>query len=138
MTKSLTDILRELPAPEPPPGAAHDILCAIRDEQRRKIKMRVVMTSAAAIVSAIALIPVYQAARDHFAATGFFQLVSMAFSDLDAISGMLGQFLMMVLESLPAAPAAALLAVVLAFILSLKQLARYVAQLYRPTRLVCH
>ncbi|TSC78965.1 MAG: hypothetical protein G01um101433_25 [Parcubacteria group bacterium Gr01-1014_33] len=110
---------------EPPAGLFEKIIARIRKEERLLIiKKRILLFSSGVFVSAGACIPALIGFRQEFAESGFFQFLSLMFSDSAAIGAHWQDFLLAILESLPVMSISALLAILLAFLWMLKYCTR--------------
>lgn len=131
MRKDLEKLFDFLHAPEAPEGLFGKIMERIRSEQRLlAVKRRLVVISLGFLASAGALIPVFNLVKTNLAESGFLQFLSLALSDFGVVINYWQTFAMSLLETIPAVSMAMFLGVVLAFLASLKLLARDVKIIY--------
>jgi hypothetical protein len=107
---------------EPPNGLLEKILKRIHKEERLFVLRRTIIFSTALITSAIAMIPALQLLLSDFSQSGFINYLSLVFSDFSLITAYWKNFLMILLETLPAVSLALFLAVLLTFLQSTKSL----------------
>jgi hypothetical protein len=100
---------------EPRENLRDVVLLRINLEKRREAKIRLALTSATSLLSLIALVPVIQYFITEFSQSGFYQYLSILFSDGSSILLYWKELGLSLLESLPTLSITAVL--VLVFIL---------------------
>lgn len=122
---------------ELPEGILNRIMLRIKAEQRLlAIKQRVVIFSLVFIGSVIAFVPTFRMVQAEISSSGFLQFFSLIFSDLGTVLAYWQSFTMSLLETLPAFSLAIFLAVVFAFLESLRFLARDIKFIFTPQKLI--
>ena len=107
---------------EPPKGLLGKILKRIRKEERLLVFRKVIIFSVTLAGSLIGLVPSFKILLSDFSKSGFFSFFSLMFSDFSTIGKYWQSFLMILLETLPAASLALFLAVILILLQSAKSL----------------
>lgn len=126
--KDYERIFSHLEPPEPPEGLFDKIMARIRGErQLLAARKQFFLLSAVALASAGAFIPAIGVFRKEFAQSGLFQYLSLAFSDVGTAAANWQDFSLALLESLPAASLATLLAALFVLLWSFKHLAQNAA-----------
>ena len=131
MRKDYEKLFSRFTTVEPAEGLLGKIMERIRREKHiLAVKRRLVVISLGFFASAAALIPVFNLTRTDLAESGFLQFLSLAFSDFGVVINYWQTFTMSLLETMPAITLAMFFAVILAFLWSLKLLARDVKIVY--------
>ena len=120
MTDDNKRLFSYLPLPEPPDDLLAKIKSRLLKEQRLRLQRKLVIFTITMTVSAIALIPAFKFVQQELVASGFIQFLSLAFSDFTIVSIYWKNFLMSLLESMPAISLSLFLTVILLFLGSLK------------------
>jgi hypothetical protein len=107
---------------EPPKGLLGKILKRIRKEERLLVFRKVIIFSVTLIGSLIGLVPSFKILLSDFSRSGFLSFFSLMFSDFSTITKYWQSFLMILLETLPAASIALFLVVILILLQSAKSL----------------
>ena len=107
---------------EPPKGLLGKILKRIRKEERLLVFRKVIIFSVTLTGSLIGLVPSFKILLSDFSRSGFLSFFSLMFSDFSVIEKYWQSFLMILLETLPAASLALFLAVILILLQSAKSL----------------
>ena len=125
MQKDYEKLFTRLKPLEPPEDLLNKILNNIQKEKRLlAIKKRIAIFSLGFLASAIGFIPASQAVYVNITESGFFDIFSLIFSDFGAIADFGSQYILSLLELLPAASIALLLTIMFALFGSLKYLAQ--------------
>lgn len=136
MEKNLRKISEDFNLVEPPAGLFDKIMFRIEKEKNfLTLRRRIIIFSIGLIGSAIAFIPAFAYARSGFVESGFYSFFSLIFSDTEIVLTYWENFLQSLLETLPAAGLAALLATVAVFLESLKMLVRDLIIFYNSKQL---
>lgn len=136
MEKNLRKISEDFNLVEPPAGLFDKIMCRIEKEKNfLTLRRRIIIFSIGLIGSAITFIPAFAYARSGFVESGFYSFFSLIFSDTEIVLTYWENFLQSLLETLPAAGLAALLATVAVFLESLKMLVRDLIIFYNSKQL---
>jgi len=109
---------------EPREGLFEEIMGCIRREEFFYAKCRMAAFFLLFAVSAVAFLPVLRIAAAEAAESGFFEFMSLMFSDSGAVLALWQNFLLALAESLPVVSLAALLIVTLVLFQSLKIISR--------------
>lgn len=117
---------------ELPVGLEQRILELIRAEERTALRKEIFLVSIGLLGSALAFFPLLQVARTGFVQSGFWELFSLLFSDVAAVTGYWQNFVFALLEALPAASMAALLVTFLVLWGSLQFLAHHIRLIIQP------
>lgn len=137
MRKDYEKLFTLLESLEPPSGLFNKIMARIWEEEcLQSIKKRLVLFSVSLFVSAGAFIPALNASRQGFTNSGFYQYLSLMFSDFGSVMISWQDFGLAVLESLPAISATAFLATLLIFLWSLKRLTKAVKVVLNQPQLI--
>lgn len=94
-------IFRNLTQLEPPHGLLGSIVARIMREQRRSARVWVGFLLGSVLASCAVLIPAVQYAAREFIQSGFYQYLSLAFSDGGVLLASWKEFLLLLAESLP-------------------------------------
>ena len=108
----------------PPKGLLGKILKRIRKEERLLVFKKVVIFSVTLAGSLIGIVPSFKILLSDFSRSGFFSFFSLMFSDFSLIEKYWQSFLMILLETLPAASIALFLALTLILLQSAKSLTK--------------
>ena len=109
---------------EPREGLFEEVMGCIRRKGLFYAKCRMAAFFLLFAVSAAAFLPVWRMAAAEAAESGFFEFISLMFSDSGVILVSWQNFLLALAETLPAASLALLLAVAVIFLQSLKIISR--------------
>lgn len=109
---------------EPPKGLLENILKRIRKEERLLVLRRVIIFSITLTGSAFGFLPTFKMLLSDFSQSGFLRFFSLIFSDFSVVITYWQNFAIILLETLPAVSLALFLAVLLAFLQSIKSLTR--------------
>lgn len=121
MRKDYEKLFTRLAPSEPPAGLLDRIMDRIHKEERfLSIKKRLFLFSIIFLISAGAFIPAVRVFQEGFAESGFFQFVSLFFSDLELAMANWRDFGPALFESLPAMSVSAFLFTLLVLLWSLK------------------
>ena len=110
----------------------------IHREERVLVWRKVVLFSATLIASVIGLIPAFKMVSADFAQSGFFNFLSLIFSDFSAVAAYWRSFSLMLMETLPAISVAIFLAVLLTFLQSVRSLTKNVKIIVNNSRLAAN
>lgn len=124
MRKDCEKLSAHLGPNEPPAGLLDKIMARIRQEQSRIIARRLILASVALFASLGAFIPAINFLQKEFAQSGFWEFLSLIFSDLRTVIANWQDFGFALLESLPAMGLVAFLAALLVALWSLKRFAQ--------------
>lgn len=106
---------------------------SIKKEQRLSaIKQRLVFFSAGVVVSLVAFIPIFKSAKAALFESGFLQFLSLIVTDFGVVATSWQNFVMSLLETIPAINLAMLFATVFIFWGSLKILVKDVKIILAP------
>ena len=105
---------------EPPKELLPKILKRIHKEERLLVLRRTIIFSITLVLSLLGLVPSVGMLLSDFGRSGFFSFFSLMFSDFSSVKTYWQSFTMILLETLPVASLALFLAVLLAFLESLK------------------
>lgn len=111
------------------------VVSRIRNAEKSKARRRVFFLGFISILSAIALIPAWNELQGELQQSGFFEFVSLAFSDFSLVAQYWKDFAFSLLESLPAVGLAATLAALLVFLSSIRLVLKSFLILRMPTRM---
>ena len=120
MYQSYQKLFSKISQLEPPADLAEKILHYLGKERRSAVRRRLVLLTCLMLISAAALLPTGQMARTELSQSGFWQFLSLIFSDFKLIQNFWQSFLLSLLETLPALSLALFLAALLVFLESLK------------------
>ncbi|MCK9352259.1 MAG: hypothetical protein WCT49_05040 [Candidatus Paceibacterota bacterium] len=120
MDKDFQKLFNTLETLEPKKGAVSAVLFRIQHHKRRIARIKFTLLGLSSALSAAAIFPVISYTVSGFVSTGFYQYISLAFSDGGAILPYWKEFIMTLAESLPAFEISLLLAVIFALLESLK------------------
>ena len=130
MEKHYEQLFSRLSAPEPRPGLFGVIQKRIVREEKQRAWQRVILFSFGILGSLVTIVPVFRSLQASVAESGFMDFFSLAFSDAGMVATYWQNFLLTLLESLPAIGIAAFLATIFTFFGSLRFLTRDVKTLY--------
>ena len=116
---------------DPPKGLLEKILKRIHREERFLVLRRAFIFSVTLVISLIGLLPSFNMLSSDLNRSGFGNFFSLIFSDFSSIATYWKSFMMILLETLPAASLALFLALVLLFLQSIKSLTKYGKQYFR-------
>lgn len=123
-------------APEPPVGLFHKIIARIREEHRlMSIRRRIFVFSSLSIISIAALIPIFNWTHQSFSEAGFFQFLSLIFTDTSVVLAYWKSFVMTLTESFPIISATVFLAMLAILLALLKSLAKNIQVVFSHKRL---
>ena len=123
-------------APEPPADLFHKIITRIKEEHRlMSIRRRIFVFSSLSIISIIALIPAFGWVQKSFTESGFFQFLSLIFTDTSVVLAYWKSFTLALIESLPIITLSVFLTVLSVFLSSLKSLAKNIKVVFSYRRL---
>ena len=121
MRKDYEKLFSNIYPPNPPIELFDKIMGRINAERRlRTLRRRVLLFSIGLTLSMLALIPSVKLVYSNSIQSGFIQLSSLLFSDSSVVAFYWSNFLMSLLETLPAASLAMVLAAMFVFFGSLK------------------
>ncbi len=124
MRDNYGDLFEKMDRREPPAGLLNTIILKIKEESLRMARVRFVCFSLLSLAALSALIPAWRELQSEITQSGFFQFVSLLFSDAGTIAVYWQDFTMTIAESLPIFGISAVLAAVFAFLLSIRFMAR--------------
>ncbi len=85
-----------------PEGLLERVLARIQREKRlRSLKRQLVVFSMLAVGSSVAMVPSFQMVRTNFIESGFFNFLSLLFSDFKVVTASWQNFALSLLEALP-------------------------------------
>jgi hypothetical protein len=123
MRKDYKKLFSHLELHEPPAGLFDKIMARIREEERLiSIKKRLFFFSTSALASASTFVITLNVFQKEFTQSGFWQFVSLLFSDLNLVMANWEDFWLAIFESLPVMSITASLLTALIFLWSLKHL----------------
>jgi hypothetical protein len=105
---------------EPPVGLSDAVLERIEVRRRRAARMRISLFGIVGLAAVAAFVPAWRELSAELAQSGFTQFLSLLFSDASALFTYWQDFALSLMESFPAAGAAAVSASVLVFLLSVR------------------
>lgn len=114
----------------PPEGLLERIMARIKKEERVLLIKKVALFSAAALGSLFALIPAFQYALQEFHQSGFYQYLSLLFSDSGVVLVYWKEFAMSLAESLPVLGILVFLSAVFVFLGSVKLAINNIKNIY--------
>ena len=109
---------------EPPKGLLEKILKRIRREERFLVFRRTAIFSVMLIASLLGVVPSLKIVLTDFGQSGFINFFSLLFSDFHSVATYWQSFLMILLETLPAASLALFLFILLILLQSFKSLVK--------------
>ena len=118
MSKNLT-IFKKMPSLEAPAGLKGIIMLRIREEERRAAKRMVLLVVPIAVLSLSGILWALVSAATSLSETGFFQYVSLIFSDTGSIASMWYPFALTIIDSLPVFALTVLTGALFAFVSSI-------------------
>lgn len=127
------DLFRHLDQVEPSPQLYNLIFARINSEQRRIARTKLVFFGFGIFSSVIAFVPVFQYTAQEFSQSGFYQLVTLLFSDSGVVVFMWREFLLSLAESMPVLGIGMLLFVILIFMGSVVSLMKNTRIFFMPT-----
>ena len=101
MAQDFNQIFSYFSAPQPSDELAEKILGKIKQAQKRKAKIRLAVFAVVSVLSVVALVPAGYWLWQDVSQSGFFQFVSLLFSDFGMVLAYWHNFVLAVLESLP-------------------------------------
>lgn len=113
-----TQLFREI---DPPRGLFSAILARIAQESRRAARFRLAMFSTVVVASGAALIPTLSYTMQEFRVSGFYDYVSLLFSDYTVASAHWQEISLSVVESLPSVAILLILSISITLIWSLRR-----------------
>ncbi|MFH1111945.1 MAG: hypothetical protein V1712_02645 [Patescibacteria group bacterium] len=123
MRQDYQKLLSLLDSPQPPKNLFNLIIKrVVLEKQRAGARIRLAIFSVTTVISLAALIMTYQIVSSNLYQSGFIESFSLIFSDWQYLSNYWQNFVMFLLESLPATSFIMLLASLLLFINSVKVL----------------
>jgi 3'-phosphoadenosine 5'-phosphosulfate sulfotransferase (PAPS reductase)/FAD synthetase len=124
-------------APELPAGLFHKIIARIKEEHRlMSIRRRIFVFSSLSIISIVTLIPIFNWTHQSFSETGFFQFLSLIFTDTSVVLAYWKSFVMTLTESFPIISATVFLAAFAILLTFLKSLAKNIKVVFSYKRLI--
>lgn len=117
-------LFRSLDPAEPPPDLSRRIIHAIEEHRRHKARVQLVSFGLVALAALVSIVPAFQHLLDSMNATSFGQYWSLLFTDSATVLASWKDFLSVLVESLPVLSIAAFLAVILAFVASIRMIAQ--------------
>jgi len=131
--KDYEKLFSRLESQEPPAELFDKIISRIEKEKRfAAVRRRIFIFSFGMIASLAASFFAFQAMRAAFIESGFIEFFSLIFSDSGVILAYWQNFLLTLMESLPVMSTAAMLGAILAFLGSLRYLAREIKIILTP------
>ena len=118
------NIFRHLAQIEPSHGLLGSIMLRIMQERQRVARMRVFFLAASALGACGAIVPAVRYAAGELSQSGFYEYVSLAFSDSGALLASWKEFALLLAESLPLAGVTFVLAALLVLLCSIRVMAR--------------
>lgn len=109
---------------EPPKGLLEKVLKRIHREERILVLRKIIIFSAMLAISISGFVPSLKIFLSDLSQSGFISFLSLAFSDFSAITAYWQNFLMILLETLPAISLALFLAFLLMLLQSVRSLAK--------------
>ena len=120
MEKDFQTFFNTLETREPKSGLSFGVLQRIELYKQRLARIRLAFLGVSTVIFAVAIVPAFLYTITAFSNTGFYQYVSLAFSDGTALLPYWKEFGLTLAESLPAFEISLLLAVIFAFLESFK------------------
>ncbi|HRY63002.1 MAG TPA: hypothetical protein P5267_00110 [Patescibacteria group bacterium] len=127
MEPSYQKLFKHLKPVEPSAGLLSVVMTRLEAEERRAIarsRRRLFFASLFLLASLGALIPVFRVAYTDLAASGFFQYLSLLFSDFSIIASSWQSYAFSLLETLPVLSLTLCFGVIFIFLAALRFLAR--------------
>lgn len=125
MRKDYEKLFAHLTPVAPPENLFFKIMQGIKKEQRLSaVKQRLIFFSSGVVVSLVAFIPIFRSAKTALFESGFLQFLSLIVTDFGAVAASWQNFVMSLLETIPAISLAMLFTAVFIFLGSLKFLAK--------------
>ena len=121
---------------EPTEELLRKVMCRIEREEKALVIRRIVLFSFTLIISIFGFLPAFQALSANLSNSGFIHFFSLMFSDFSTVSLYWRNFIMILLETLPAISITAFLIVLLVFLQSLRLLLRNIKIIRQSNRLI--
>ncbi len=122
--KDYKELFKYAEEKEPSQNLVQKILFAIDEKQRRSLRFRVILSGSLALIALIAFIPAWREFQTEISQSGFWQFVSLLFSDSHFVVAYWNDLLFSLLESLPIVSTMAVLGVFFIFLSSLSSLVK--------------
>ena len=135
MRQDYERLFQQLHPVEPPSRLLAHIQEQVAVEERRMARRRVFLLGGTALVSLVALVPATQYVAKELYRTGFYEYLSLLFSDSASLPTYWQEFLLSLAESLPLVASIAFLAVLLTFLGSAKFAIRNAPTAFMRTQL---
>lgn len=137
MNQNYEKLFQYCSTPSAPEGLLDKIMDGISRQQRSFIsKLKLAIFSLGLVGSLTALFPVFKMVQSSMAETGFFQFVSLMFTDSQYVVSYWQNFTMSLLQSLPVINLAIFLAVIFIFLESLKFFVRNLRNFHIARKLI--
>lgn len=137
MFEDYEKLFSQIKPAEAPAGLFDKILNRIEREKKLvAIKRRIFILSFGILASFAAFIPAFASFKTGIAQSGFVEISSLAFSDMNVVLSHLGQFVLAVVESLPVLNAIFILAIIFSFLGLLKYLSRDISFIINRPKLL--
>ena len=136
MRDAYEQLFKSLRSLEPPEALLAKILIRIAREQRRSARIRVAFVGSAALLSGALLVPAFQYAAQEWYESGFYQYLSLLFSDGGAALASWQEFSQSLAESLPVSGITFVLMSVFALLISLKFAAKNMKNALSPIHFI--
>ncbi|MFA6304405.1 MAG: hypothetical protein WCV73_02530 [Patescibacteria group bacterium] len=120
MPQNYQQLFKSLPLPEPADGLADKIISAISEQALLKLRFRLFFGLTAILACGVGFWWSGGLLQNSLVQSGFWEFFKLFFSDASSVVYYWQSFLLALLESLPVLGLAAILAVTLVFIMSLK------------------
>lgn len=117
---------------QPPADLLNKILKRIHNEERFLLYRRIILFSGILFSSMLGFLPVARILMSDFERSGFIQFSALIFYDFSIVAAHWQSFAMLILQTLPAISLALFLTVLLAFLQSVKSLARDLRIIIKP------
>jgi len=112
MKKDYRSLFLSLETARPPKGLSLSILRRIEEEQKHSARIHLFAFAIAACASFVTLFPAFRYAADGFTQSGFYQYLSLVFTDGVSLLPYWKEFALSLAESFPVIPITAFLTVV--------------------------
>lgn len=130
MRKDFEKLFTHFVSLEPPENLLPQIMKRIHHEQQTVFKWRLAFFAVMLIGSAAAAVPAFQMAKSALAESGFTQFLSLLFFDVGSVMVYWDSFAVALLESFPIISITIFLAVIFAFLESIKFVTRDIRSVF--------
>lgn len=134
-TKNGSGLYRTLDSIEPPQGLYRSVMARIELARRRQAQIRAGLFAVFACASGTLLVPVLEYTSGQLYASGFYEYLSLAFSDRTLVLTYWREFVLSLVESLPSLALVLLLPLAAALIFSLVKLFKNARSAFAYARL---